>query len=144
MADYVLIHGDKAKFLPTFGVAMVSVQDGELKGSGPAKLGDKALCVVGDESSVSVSNCSYLTPVYSVAGMGTLEIASLAGDQQATKTQTGATKVMLVGSTFTAKFKVQSPAQHIPPSGGPPVLDATPEYSGSGNFVTTNTKFRGV
>jgi hypothetical protein len=144
MSDYVLIDGDQAIFQPTFGAATVVVQPGKLTGSGPATLGDKKFCVEGDEASVSVPGCMYTTPQYSVPGTGTLEIASLAGDQKASKTQTGATKMMLVGSTFTARFKVQSPAQQIPPSGGPPVPDGTPEYSGSGNFVTTNTKYRGV
>jgi hypothetical protein len=139
--DYVLIDGDQAIFLPTFGAATVVVQPGKLAGSGPGTVGSKAMCVDGDESSVSVPGCTYMTPQYSIPGVGTLEIASLAGDQKASKTQTGDKKVLLVGSQFTARFKVSSPAQQ---PGTVPVPDATPEYSGNGNFITTNTKYRGT
>lgn len=144
MADYVLLDGDHATFQPNFGAATVVVQPGQITGSGPATLGGKKLCIDGDEGSVSVAGCMYMTPQYSIPGTGTLEIASLAGDQKATKTNTDGTPMLLVGSTFTAKFKVQSPAQQPPPGPGGPIPDATPEYSGSGSFVTANTKFKGV
>lgn len=141
--DYVLIDGDMAIFQPTFGPATVVVLPGTLRATGLATVGGKKICVVGDQSSVVVSGCAYTTPSHPTPGTGTLEIASLAGDQQATKTSTGGTKVMLVGSSFTAKFTVQQPAQQPTPS-GPPVPDATPQYSGTGKFVTTNTKLRGT
>lgn len=144
MADHVLIHGDMAIFRPSFGAATVVVQPGTLEGSGPATLGAKKLCVDGDEASVVVRGCMYMTPQYSIPGTGTLEISGLAGDQKAQKTSTGDKKVLLVGGTFTAKFTVQSPAQQPPPGPGPPIPDATTEYSGSGSFVTTNAKFRGT
>jgi hypothetical protein len=138
----VLIDGDKAIFMPTFGAATVVVQPGSLKASGPAQDGGKKLCIVGDEASVSVRGCMYTTASHTIPGTGTLEIAALAGDQQATKTTAGNTKVMLVGSKFTARFVVQSPAQQ--PTAGGPVPDPVPQYSGSGNFVTTNTKLKGT
>ena len=144
MADYVLIDGDQALFLPSFGAATVVVQPGTLRASGPATLASKRLCVVGDEASVSVRGCIYTTPQYSIPGTGTLEIEALAGDQQAQKTATGATRWLLVGGSFTARFVVQSPAKQPPPGPGAPIPDATPQYAGSGNFVTTNTKLRGV
>jgi hypothetical protein len=141
--DYVLIDGDQAIFQPTFGAATVVVQPGKLAASGPGTVGNKPMCVDGDESSVSVPGCVYMTPQYSIPGVGTLEIAALAGDQKASKTQTGSKKVLLVGSQFTAMFKVQSPAQQ-PVPGSSPVPDATPEYSGNGSFITTNSKYRGT
>jgi len=143
MPDFILIEGDKANFLPNFGAAVVVVQPGDLKGSGPATLTGKKLCVDGDEKNVSVPGCSYITPQYSIPGTGTLKIASLAGDQKAKKTQTGGKAVLLKGSTFTAEFEVQSPAQQPPPGPGSPIPDATPKYTGSGMFITTNMKFRG-
>ena len=76
-----------------------------------------------------------------IPGTGTLEISSLAGDQTAQKTSTGSTKVMLVGSTFTAAFSVQNPAKQPPPSSTP---DSTLQYSGTGTFDTKNNKVRGV
>ncbi len=140
MADYVLIDGDQAIYQPTFGAATVVVQPGKLVGSGPAALGGKPVCVEGDEKSAKVENCPYVAPPF-VGGTGTLEIVSLAGDQIASKTKTGSTKTLLVGSSFTAKFTVQ--VKGTDPSSGSP--DPLSEYpGGSGSFVTTNTKFRGV
>jgi hypothetical protein len=49
---------------------------------------------------------------------------------------------MLVGSTFTAAFSVQSPAQQ--PTAAGPVPDPAPRYSGTGSFVTTNIKLKGT
>lgn len=142
MPDFVLIDGDQAVFMPTFGAAVVVVQPGKLQGSGPATLNGKMLCVDGDETKVSVPGCTYMTPQYSIPGTGTLKIAALAGNQKATKTNTGATAVLLKGGNFTAKFEVQSPAKQPPPGPGSPIPDATPQYSGSGMFVTTNVKFQ--
>lgn len=144
MADLILIDGDKANFLPNFGAAVVVVRPGDLSGSGPATLNGKSLCVEGDETQVSVPGCTYVTPQYSIPGTGTLKIAELASDQVATKTKTGDKAVLLKGSTFTAKFEVQSPAQQPPPGPGSPIPDATAEYSGSGTFTTTNTKYQGT
>ena len=143
MADFILIEGDKANFMPSFGAAVVVVQPGDLKGSGPAMLNGKKICVDGDEQQVSVPGCTYMTPQYSIPGSGTLKIAALAGNQKATKTNTGNKAVLLKGGNFTAEFEVQSPAQQPPPGPGPPIPDATPKYSGSGMFLTTNTKFQG-
>lgn len=143
MADFILIEDDKANFLPNFGAAIVVVQPGDLKGSGPATLNGKKICVDGDEKNVSVPGCTYMTPQYSIPGTGTLKIAALAGDQKAQKTNTGGKAVLLKGGQFTAKFEVQSPAQQPPPGAGSPIPDPTPQYSGQGMFMTTNTKFRG-
>jgi hypothetical protein len=143
MPDSILIEGDKALFMPNFGAAVVVVQPGDLKGSGPATIGGKKICVDGDEKKVSVPGCPYMTPQYCIPGAGTLEIAALAGNQKAAKTQTGGKKVLLKGSNFTAKFSVQTPAQQPPPGPGGPIPDSTPQYSGSGMFVTTNLLIKG-
>ena len=70
MPDFILIEGDKANFLPNFGAAVVGVQPGSLKGSGPATLNGKKVCVDGDEKNVSVPGCAYMTPQYSIPGTG--------------------------------------------------------------------------
>jgi len=143
MADFILIDGDIANFIPLFGAAVVVVQPGTLKASGAATHNGKKLCIDGDESSVEVPGCTYMTPQYVIPGTGTLKISALAGDQVAEHTKTGGTAVMLKGSQFTAKFEVQSPAQQpVPPA--PPVPDATPSYSGNGMFITTNVKLKGT
>lgn len=143
MPDFILMEGDKAIFLPTFGAAIVVVKPGDLKGSGPATINGKKICVDGDEKNVSVPGCMYMTPQYSIPGTGTLKIAALAGNQLAKKTNTGRKAVMLKGGQFTAKFEVQSPAQQPPPGPGSPIPDSTPQYSGNGMFITTNVKVKG-
>lgn len=144
MADLILVDGDKAFFLPNFGPAVVMVQPGTLQASGAATLSQKRVCVEGDEATISVPGCVYITPQYSIPGSGTLKIAALAAGQKAKKTRSHDKPVLLKGGNFTAKFEVQSPAQQPPPGPTSPIPDATPQYSGSGMFVTTNYKFRGT
>ena len=112
------------------------------RAAGAATLNGKKLCVAGDEGSVSVPGCPYFTASHPIPGTGTLEIAALAGDQTATKTRSAGAFVLLVGSSFTASFSVQSPAQQPTPGG--PIPDPVPKYSGTGSLVTTNTKPRGT
>ncbi|XXX71796.1 hypothetical protein WMF30_29535 [Sorangium sp. So ce134] len=144
MEKFILIEGDKAIFFHTFEAALVLPRPGELKGSGPATLNGKKICVEGDEGEVSVANCSYVKPGYSIPGKGTLKIAALGGDQKAKKTKTGDKAVLLKGTTFTATFEVQNPAKQPPKGPGPPILDSTPKYQGKGMFTTTNKIFKGT
>ncbi len=144
MGDFILITGDKANFIPAFGAAIVVVQPGTMEGSGKLTLNGKKVCVDGDESKVSVPGCMYMTPQYAIPGTGTLTIDALAGNQKAKHTTTEGKAVLLKGATFTAKFEVQSPAKQPPPGPGPPIPDATPQYSGNGMFITTNIKFTGT
>ena len=143
MLDSILLEGDKAIFMPNFGAAVVVVRPGDLKGSGPGTIKGKKICVDGDEKQVKVSGCTYITPQYSIPGVGTLEIAALAGNQKATKTNTGGKPLLLKGGNFTAKFSVQTPAQQPPPGPGSPIPDISPQYSGNGMFVTTNLLIKG-
>ena len=144
MSDYVLIDGDQVVYDATFGLATVTPLPAQLKGSGPTTLGNKPLCVDGDESSGAVSGCMYFTSIHSIPGTGKLEIMNLAPDQKALKTNSGSKPVLLLGHSFIAKFTPESPAQQPPPGPGAPIPDSTPMYVGTGSFVTTNTKFRGV
>ncbi|WP_438044722.1 hypothetical protein [Sorangium sp. So ce128] len=140
----ILVDGDKAIFLPSFTPALVHPRPGELKGSGPGTLKGKKLCVEGDEGEVSVANCSYVIPGYSIAGKGTLKISALGSDQKAKKTRTGDKAVLLKGTTFEATFEVQNPAKQPPKGPGPPIPDSTLKYQGKGMFTTTNKIFKGT
>lgn len=140
MSDFILITGDKAMFNPAFGQAMVTVRPGDLIGTGKGKINGKLICVDGDEKTVIVPGCPYMTPQYSIPGVGILSIQSLGGNQKATKTKSGGKPVLLKGATFTAKFQVAVPAQQPTPAG--PIPDATPQYSGTGTFMTTNFKVK--
>lgn len=144
MEKLILMKGSKAIFLPAFGAAVVAVKPGTLEGSGPATLKGRKLCVVGDEGDVSVADCVYMTPQYCIPGKGTLKISGLNKDQEAKKTKTGDTAVILKGTKFDAKFEVKTPAKQPPPGPGSPIPDPTQEYSGKGMFTTTNKIFKGA
>lgn len=141
MSDFILIDGDLVHFDGTFGPATVTAGPGALKASGPATVSGKPVCVAGDEQSVAVT-ASYVTPSFTLAGSGTLEIASLAGDQTARKTRSGGALVLLVGSQFTAKLTIQSKAKQPTPAGM--VEDPMTTYLGTGRFGNSNTKLKGV
>lgn len=141
MPDYVIIEGDLALFVPAFGAAIVVVKPGTMQASGKSTKAGKKICIEGDETKVSVPGCVYMTPQYVIPGVGTLKIDSLGGDQKSKKTKSGNKAIIIKGSVFNAKFEVQSPAQQPNPP-GPPVPDSTPQYSGKGNFQTTNVKWR--
>jgi hypothetical protein len=142
VSDFILINGDLANFQATFGAATVAVRPGPITASGPARVTGKAACVAGDESSVSVPGCVYFAGQYSIAGTGTLTVASLAGDQQARTCSTGGKKLLLKGSSFTARFSVTMSAMQPPPGAGSPIPDPTPSYSGSGSFIAANTSVK--
>jgi hypothetical protein len=142
MSDYLLIHGDEAKFNESFGIAQVVVRPGTLTGTGQTTVNDMKVCVTGDENTVLVVGCMYTTPSYPIPGVGTLQIESLKADQIAHKTRSGGKAVLLVGSSFNAAFVVQTPAQLVTPDGTE--TDTTPRYSGTGTFTTRNTRVTGV
>ncbi len=134
--------GDKAIFNPSFGQAIVTVRPGELIGTGKDKINHQLVCVDGDEKKVILPGCSYMTSQYSIPGLGILSIESLANDQKAKKTQSGGKPVLLKGGLFKAKFQVTVPAQQ--PSTPNPITDTTPQYSGTGTFISLNIKVKGI
>jgi hypothetical protein len=137
MADFILIDGDKAIFLPTFGAAIVSVKPGELKASGKPTLSGSKICLEGDESSVEVAGCNYVAGGFT-GGVGTLKISALDASQVAQKTKKCAA-VMLKGGMFVAEFKVTTPGQLPPPAS---TADPAPMYSGKGSFENANMKWK--
>jgi hypothetical protein len=141
MPDFLIIDGDQAVFLPSFGAATVVVRPGKMMASGQTTHKGMKICVEGDEGKVMVPGCMYVAPPYVIPGVGTLQIESLAGDQLTQKTKSGGKKIIMKGSMFNAKFQVSAPAQQPAPP-GPPVPDGNPQYSGKGQFVTTNIKFK--
>jgi contractile injection system spike tip protein len=150
MEDFIVIDGDSVQFTPAFGPAIVIVQPGKITAGQvfpPASdafvIQGRRPCREGDEKSVSLPGCSYMTPQYSIPGTGTLKIERLNADQIATNTRIGGKRVLLKGSTFIAKFEVQSPAKQPPAGPGAPIPDATPQYLGQGRFVTTNASKKG-
>lgn len=138
--DLVIITGDQAVFDPSFPPATVVAPPGMITGSAKEKINGLIVCAAGDEASVVVAGAAYFTPSFPIPGVGTLTIESLATDQQARKGKTASRAMILKGTKFRARFQVNAPAQVVPPSG--PVFDPTPIYSGTGSFLTTNTRVR--
>ena len=138
--DFVIVTGDQAIFDTAFPPANVIAPPGVITGSSKAKATAPIVCVVGDESSVVVPAASYFTPSFPIPGVGTLTIISLGGDQKAKKGKSGGKQVILKGTKFQARLQVSVPA--TVPSVGGPVPDPNPMYSGTGSFVTTNTKVK--
>jgi hypothetical protein len=138
--DFVIINGDQAIFDPSFAPATVIAPPGVMTGTAIEKVNGLIACAVGDEASVVVAGAVYFTPSFPIPGVGTLTIESLAPDQKAVKGKSAGRVLILKGSKFRARFQVAAPAQ-VPTVGGP-VPDPTPVYSGTGSFITTNTRVR--
>jgi len=142
MSDCIIQSGDTAQFLPAFGQAVVTPMPGVISGSGArCPVTQKPICLEGDEKSVIVSGCAYVSGPYVIPGTGMLKILALAPNQRALRTRSGGKAVILKGQQFEALFQVMTPAQM------PPILstpDPVPIYMGKGFFVTTNLRVRGT
>jgi len=138
--DFVIINGDQAIFDPSFAPATVMAPPGIITGSAKGSVNNLTACVEGDESSVVVSGAVYFTPSFPIPGVGTLTIESLGPDQKAGMGKSADRALILRGTKFRARFQVAAPAQ-VPTAGGP-APDPTPVYSGTGSFITTNTRVK--
>jgi hypothetical protein len=134
VADFVIRTGDQAMWNPSFPPAVVTAPPGVITGSSKSKVGGQIACVAGDEATVIVAGAVYISGAFATPGTGTLTIESLGSDQQATKGKSGSLALILKGSLFRARFQVTSPA--VNPNSGVP--DPTPQYSGTGQWITSN------
>jgi len=138
--DLIIITGDQAVFDPAFVPATVAAPPGVITGSARKKINGLVACTEGDEATVVVAGAVYFTPSFPIPGVGTLTIESLGPDQKAKKAKSSSRALILRGSKFRARFEVAAPAQ-VPIVGGTSP-DPTPIYSGTGSFVTKNTRVR--
>jgi Contractile injection system spike tip protein len=137
--DFVLRTGDQAIFDPVFGVATVVAPPGVITGSSRAKIDGAAICMQGDEATVIVAVAAYSSLDFPTSGTGVLTIESLASDQIATASSSTKRPKLLRGSRFRARLRVTMPA--TTPDGT--LKDSVGRiYSGTGAFVTANTKVR--
>lgn len=143
-SDTIIIDGDEVEFVTPMGIANVVVQPGKMIASGKTTIAGVPVCIVGDEKQVSVPNCDYTTPIHDAAGKGTLMIKALAGDQQAAVSKSGGAALILKGSQFESVFEVTVPAMDTSPvsAGGAPIPDTTPNYSGTGQLIPTNSSVK--
>lgn len=133
--DRILVDGDMALFMPAFGQAIVVVKPGQIKGSGPALIKGKKMCIAGDEASVKVERLQYMAAPFMDPGEGTITIQKLV-DHTAGKCLHGGKAILLKGGDFIAQFEVTKPAKL-------PALPKTPDvvgkiYVGKGCFIASN------
>lgn len=132
-----VLDGDDVMFETQFGDAAVKVRPGTIQASQAAfKIGNKAVCVLGDERSVEVTDCIYMTPKYPQPGKGTLTIEALGPDQQSRRASSGGQHTLLKGTRMKARFTVTAQAKGPPPANDP---DTTEAYSGAAQFSTTQS-----
>lgn len=134
MSNMVVIDGNELKFNPLFGPNTVTpIPPLRISGSGEASIGDKKICILGDEKKVSIS-ATYTKTTHQIPGKGTLTITQLAPDQRA-DFATAQTAVIVVGSQFTAQFKPEAPAMD-PQIGEDPDKSTAP---GTGQFINSQS-----
>ena len=138
-----MIDGDKVQFMPAFPPAIVAVKPGKITAKGKATFGSgKKICILGDEKSVEVKGCSYVSPPF-LGGKGTLNIFPFTkvDTTVAKKTTSDKKAVLLKGTIFKATFKVDPSSKGKDPA--TKMLDPTPIYFGQASFITKNKKFTG-
>jgi hypothetical protein len=130
--DQIQITIDSPTVVPAL-MAPVSLQ-----ASGFTKVSDNKVCIEGDEIPPSLkSPLMYMNPPYVVPGTGKVSVTLKDANKTSVTTDDGDKKILLKGSTFDAKFDVQSPAKMPPNSGSTP--DPNSSYSGTAQFISTNT-----
>lgn len=137
--DNILLHGDKVKFKKEFGMAQVEVRPVTIKGSGPAKVKGKRICVLGDEGSVIVPACKYKAGPFSKEGLGIVTIKAVGASHKSSITKVSGSKLLRRGQKFIAEFTVLVMAQTPPPLNMP---DPTMKYIGQGWFEGSNSTHR--
>lgn len=109
MNNVVVIDGDELKFETDFDTNIVKPTGPCLiQGSGEAYITNKKICVLGDESKISIA-ATYTKSTHTKPGTGTITIAPFTTNQQAAFV-TARTAVIVVGGQFTALFTPSSPA----------------------------------
>jgi hypothetical protein len=137
--DQIIRTGDQVQFMPNFGAAvLIAPAMTTITGSAATvNAAGMTACVEGDEKSVVLPGIPYISGSFVTPGTCTLTIQQLGADQLSQKTKIGGKKVIVKGSTFTAKMQVMSPAmQPNPPA--PPIPDPVAVKTGTGMFITTN------
>ena len=139
--DTIILDGDQAVFSPLFGAAIVTVPPGIMVGTGETTINGKKVCIEGDEESLEITKCPYMSPPFVAVGFGTVKIKKLDKGQLTEKVKSGDNKIIIRGIVFTAEFTVDTGKEaKMPPPANTP--DTTLKYMGRGQFIPTNTKIK--
>jgi len=133
--DTIILDGDEVEFsLPDILVTEKTT----IKASGKTTVNGKKVCVQGDEESIEIPNCSYISGPF-LNGKGTLTVKKLVPAQLTQKARSGNKPMILRGKPFIAQFKVTTKAMQPPPANTP---DPVPFYIGIGKFIPGNEKIK--
>jgi hypothetical protein len=139
MNNYVIRATDLANFIPNFSGAIVTVPTFPMIATDDMRAENIPVCLDGDQNLVIIPGCAYVRLPYYIEGAGVVTISGLNVNQLSVNTIYKGRRVILLGSTFEAKFTVVSPAWK---PGETWVPDSVGSYDGTGFFTTTNTKVK--
>ncbi|MEB5890001.1 hypothetical protein [Enterobacter roggenkampii] len=135
MGSLVIVEGDGLTINPAFGDRTVTITGpAKMSAGGKTTAGGKKVCIVGDELKVKLA-ATYVTPVYTVPGTGTVTIA-LDASQKAQVARDNGIPLILKGQLFTATFTFTAPAQMPAPASTP---DPAPPSTSKGSFEPSQT-----
>jgi hypothetical protein len=139
--DFIIVNGDMIKVTipPPTIVPQLQAPVPLIGSSHDVTAGGQPVCLEGDELPPALkAPMPYTAPPFVTPGTGTLEI-TLLPTNKTMQTENGK-KILVKGSTFTAKFNVQTPAQQPTPTG--PVPDPVAVKPGTAQFITTNAQVK--
>jgi hypothetical protein len=138
MGDLLVASGDWVEFEPLFGNRVLMVPaTAVLMGTGRFMVAGKPGCVISDLNKVVVPGISYTSGIFTVPGLGTVQLV-VAGPDQTAHTVLSGLPVLLKGSQCQAIFTPSNSAKD--PSTG--LLDPTLGVStpGKGRFNVFQNK----
>jgi hypothetical protein len=126
-----VLDGDMIKIMFNDCTCPTLVAPIPLVASGPMKLKDRTVCVIGDEYPPMLRSAPvpYTCGPYTAPGMGRIKITLKADNK-------GRDSLLLKGSTFDVELDVQEPAMMPTPNG--PVPDPQLVHQGFGQFITSS------
>lgn len=126
MMSLVIVDKDNLEFDQKFGNRTVSIiGSATISGSGHAEIGNKKVCVLGDEKKV-VLQATYTIEGYVSPGQGLVTITALNGSQFTPGCTSNAPLIVEGEGTFAALFTPTTSAIGPPPASTPDVPAPTP------------------
>lgn len=136
MTSAVIVDGDMMAFESLFGNrTVILVSPPIIQGSGHATIGNKKVCIEGDEAKVQL-NATYTTSSHTVPGTGIIRIKALDRSQLASECKSTAALITKGQQKFTAMFTPLVPAMTPPPSSTP---DSSAPSDGKGEFTASQS-----
>ncbi len=140
-ADYIIVSGDmiRVTIAPPTIVPQLMAPVPLAGSSRNVTVGGMPVCLEGDELPAALRGpLPYTSPPFVTPGTGTLDISLLPANKTV-QTENGK-KILIKGTTFTARFTVQTPAQQPSPAG--PVPDPVLVKPGTAQLITANVKVK--